>query len=120
MDYTGWKIDGVDVPTPNADVVCSESDLDGEGSGRDELGFMHRIVIRSRVKKWSFRYSAINEEKYNAIKEIFKGKSDFLLEFFENGEKVEETRAYCSGIQYSIHNIVNKIYKGVSFDLIEV
>lgn len=120
MGYTGWKIDGIELPTPNADVVCSESDLDAEGSGRDELGYMHRIVLRHRVKKWSFVYGTINEQRYETIKNIFDGKADFLLEFFENGEKKSETRAYSSGIQYSLHNIVKKIYKGVSFDLIEV
>lgn len=120
MTYTGWKVDGVELPTPNADVMCSESDLDAEGSGRDELGYMHRIVARHRVKKWSFSYATINEEKYQIIKDAFDGKPDFLLEFFEEGEKISETRAYSSGIRYSLHNIIKKIYKGVSFDLIEV
>lgn len=120
MGYTGWKVDGVELPTPNADVGCSESDLDAEGSGRDELGYMHRIVIRHRVKKWSFKYKTINEEKYEKIKDIFDRKADFLLEFFVDGKQISETRAYSSGIRYSIHNIVKKTYKGVSFDLIEV
>jgi hypothetical protein len=118
--YSGWKIDGFELPAPDSDASISKNDLDAEGSGRDEQGYMHRIVLRHKVKKWGFKYAVLKESDYNYIEELFDGKSDFSFSYFKDGEEKMTTKAYCSGISALIHNISNGIYKGVSFNIIEV
>ena len=41
-----FKVNGKPMFAPDADVSMTFNDLDGSESGRDEGGFMHRIVVR--------------------------------------------------------------------------
>lgn len=116
--YTDFKVDGKPILAPDQDFQISKQDLDAEGSGRDELGFMHRIVLRHRVTTWSFSYLILTKEEYNYINSLFNGKPEFDLEILENGV-VEKTKGYCASIKYGVHNAISGIYKNVSFNIIE-
>ena len=43
---TVFAVDGEAVLAPDANVELSEQDLDGASAGRDEGGYMHRVVVR--------------------------------------------------------------------------
>lgn len=116
--YEFFKIDGKPILAPDQDVGISKQDLDAEGSGRDELGYMHRIVARERVAKWQLDYAILTEQEYEYMNKLFEGKSDFEVEI-KSALKRSKTRAYCSGVKASIHNGLRGIYKGVSFSVIE-
>ena len=58
--YTNlFLINGKQMFAPDEDVGVSYSDLDADDSGRDESGYMHRIVVRYKVGTWSFEYATI-------------------------------------------------------------
>jgi hypothetical protein len=116
--YDDCRIDGKPILIPDADVGVSKSDLDAEGSGRDESGYMHRIVLRERVRKWQFSYAVLCEDDYDYTERLFLGKPEFLFEYRIGTQKIK-TNAYCSGISAIIHNSAKGLYKNVSFTIIE-
>lgn len=112
-------IDGQPVLVPDADVTISYEDLDSEESGRDESGFMHRIVLRSDVKKIPLNYTSLKAEEYLYMESLFKGKSEFLVDFRDiDGSRLSFT-AYRSKHSITIHNIVTGMYKNYTFSIIE-
>ena len=62
-----FQINGKPILAPDAEVVVSYSDLDASDAGRDESGFMHRIVVRHKVGSWKFSYSHLTEEEKEQI-----------------------------------------------------
>lgn len=115
-DY--FKIDKEPILAPDQDLDFSRQDLDAEGSGRDELGYMHRIVLRERAGTWNLKYSTLSEYEYEYMEGLFDGKSEFDLEIIRGGKK-KKTRGYCSSVKASVRDIVKGIYKNVSFTVIE-
>lgn len=113
-----FKIDNEPILSPDQDLGVSKQDLDSDGSGRDELGYMHRIPLRERVGTWSLKYSTLNEWEYEYMNKLFEGKPEFDLTI-RIGSKSVETRAYCSSFKASVRNANKGIYKNVSFSIIE-
>ena len=64
-----YKIDGKPMVAPDADVQMSFEDLDGAQSGRDESGFMHRILVRRKVG------DAASEDRHDSIISVVGGPS---------------------------------------------
>lgn len=116
--YDECRIDGKPILIPDADASFSKFDLDAEGSGRDELGYMHRIVLREKVGKWQFQYKTLTDEEYDYIERLFGGKPEFVFDY-RFGTKSIHTKAYCSAISSTLHNGRLGIYKNVSFSIIE-
>lgn len=116
--YNFFKIDKKPILAPDQDLGFSKQDLDAEGSGRDELGYMHRIVLREKVGKWNLNYSTLNENEYDYMNGLIEGKSEFNLEIRRGSKKIQ-TKGYCSSVKASLHNGIKGIYKGVSFTIIE-
>ena len=58
-----FQINGVPMLAQDAEVVSGFEDLDASDAGRDESGFMHRIVGRYKVGSWKFEYSHLTEEE---------------------------------------------------------
>ena len=58
-----FQIGGKPMLVPDVEVVVSYSDLDASDSGRDESGYMHRIVVRHKVGSWKFTYAHLTEEE---------------------------------------------------------
>ncbi|MBR2048275.1 MAG: hypothetical protein IJ960_06720 [Oscillospiraceae bacterium] len=117
--YYEYQIDGQPLLVPDADVQISAGDLDAEDSGRDESGFMHRLVVRERVKTWSFSYAVLAHLDYWYLEKLFAGKPDF--EFTHRGFDGQPvtTRAYCSKSSITFHDARRGIYKNYKFNIIE-
>ena len=49
---------------PDAQVQISYEDIDGADAGRDESGYMHRILLRSKVASWGFSYAHLTEWRH--------------------------------------------------------
>lgn len=113
-----YKIDGVAMLVPDAGAELSSCDLDSPDSGRDESGFMHRIVVRSRVRTWKFSYEFLTRQEYRYMKNLLSGKTDFQFTFLEDG-KVHSTRAYCSNDSIVYENATTGMYRNYKISVIE-
>ena len=93
-----FRINGKPMFAPDEDVAVSYSDLDADDSGRDESGYMHRIVVRYKMGTWSFEYSHITEEEKRYMEELFGNEPDF--DFTDpdrlNAEREVTSKAYRS------------------------
>lgn len=117
--YYEYQIDGQPLLVPDADVQISASDLDAEDSGRDESGFMHRLVVRERVRSWSFSYAVLNRLDYRYLESLFAGKPDFVFKYRGLDGQPATTRAYCSKSSITLHDARRGIYKNYKFNIIE-
>ena len=72
-----FKIDGVPMLAPDEEMEMQFSDLDAEDTGRDESGYMHRVVIRPNMGVWSFSYSHLTDDEKAYMEGLFKGKEVF-------------------------------------------
>lgn len=107
-------IDGKPMLVPDMDVEISRSDLDDADSGRDESGYMHRIVARERVHTWKFSYATLCAEDYEYMKSLFEGKADFTFSFFG-----KEYTAYCSNDSITWRNARTGDYRNYKVNIIE-
>ena len=72
-----FQINGKPMLVPDAEVTVSFSDLDASDAGRDESGFMHRIVVRHKVGSWKFTYSHLTEAEKQYMESLFADASTF-------------------------------------------
>ncbi len=117
-DYD-YQIDKNPMLVPDAGVEISFSDLDGEDSGRDEAGFMHRTVLRERVRTWSFSYAVLTAEEYRYLDALFRGKPTFTFAFRGLDGHPTECQAYCSKGSITLYNQRTGLYKNMKFNIIE-
>jgi len=111
---TVYAVDGEPMLAPDADVEVSEQDLDGASAGRDEGGFMHRVVVRHKVRTWSFTYSLLSAEELAYLQNLFAWKATFRFAF-DGGE----CTAYCARRSVRLHDRTRGVYKALRFDIIE-
>ncbi|MBQ8358647.1 MAG: hypothetical protein IJX37_01850 [Oscillospiraceae bacterium] len=114
-----YFVDGLPLLAPDVGVNISENDLDAQESGRDESGYMHRIVVRHAIKTWEFIYSVLDTEDYDYIQLLFKGKSDFQFEYRDSDGSMKTTRAYVSKRSITLRNYATGEYKNLKFNIIE-
>lgn len=116
-----FKIDGNPMLPPDEDVSLSFEDLDTSESGRDELGFMHRIVARYKVGTWSFEFSHITQEEYNYMLSILPQAPSFTFTHPKQTDcaQTEDTTAYCSKYGIVWHSARTKDYRNFKFNIIE-
>lgn len=107
-------IDGKPLPAPDAGVVITETDLDSDDTGRDESGYMHRLVLRPKVKTWEFPYAFLSAADYTYIKSLIADKSEFSVDFWG-----VQTTAYCSNISATVQNVLTGDYQDVTLKIIE-
>lgn len=114
-----FLVDGKPLLWPDMNVNITENDLDSDASGRDEMGHMHRIVLRSGVKTWEFVYTVLDAEDYLYIQSLFKGKADFDFAYrLPNGD-LETTKAYSSKRSITLRDYTTGEYKNLKFNIIE-
>ena len=116
--FDNYKVDGVPILIPDDDAVLTRTDLDSNDSGRDEAGFMHRIMLRSRVRTWEFNYAHLTVAEYAYMKSLFDGKSEFAFTFTESGV-TGATTAYCSNDSITYKNAVTGQYENLKIKIIE-
>lgn len=114
-----YLVDGEPLLVPDANVNITENDLDDESSGRDESGFMHRMVVRYGVKTWEFVYTVLDAEDYMYIQSLFKGKAMFAFTYTEPDGTIATTTAYCSKQSITLRDYATNEYKNLKFNIIE-
>lgn len=101
------------LPVPDADVVITENDLDSEDTGRDESGYMHRLVLRKSVRTWEFPYAVLSAEDYDYIRSLVS-EPEFSVNFWGYA-----CTAYCSSNSATLRNAVTGDYRDFKLKIIE-
>ena len=116
-----YLIDGKPIPLPDQDVEMSFEDLDHADAGRDEAGFMHRLVARYKVGSWKFCYSTLTGETYRQILGLLPKSGSFTFSYPDpaNPEQYLETTAYLSRFGIVWHNGALDLYRNLQFSVIE-
>ena len=113
-----FQIDGKAMVIPDAGVEVSYSDLDAADSGRDESGFMHRLVVRHKIPSWQFSYTHLDAESYAYMRSILPRTGTFLFTYpNENGEP-EQLQAYISKYSVLWENLRLGDYRNLKFSII--
>lgn len=116
-----FKINGVPMLAPDEEVAVSFEDLDAADAGRDESGFMHRIVVRYKVGSWTFTYAHLTEEEKQYMERLFPESDTFLFQHpsRHDAAKAEETICYRSKYGINWKNARTGLWSGYSFSIIE-
>ena len=114
-----FLIDGKPMLVPDADVEMTFTDLDDADSGRDEAGFMHRIVARYRVGAWAFSYFRLTREEYRYMRSLFANKADFLFTYRDAQGQPVQIRAYCSNDSIVYHDALHGEYRNFKLSIIQ-
>ena len=91
-----FQINGKAMLAPDAGVEVSYSDLDAADSGRDESGFMHRLVVRHKIPSWQFSYTHLTAEEYGYLRSILPREGTFRFTYPNEDGALEEIDAYLS------------------------
>lgn len=116
--YYDLLINGKPILAPDSDMQMEMNDLDSDESGRDEGGFMHRIVLRKDVKKWGLSYSFVTQEEYKYMESLFKN-SEFDVEYRDVGGYPAKCRCYRSNHSILVRNARTGLFKNYNFSIIE-
>lgn len=116
-----FQINGLPMLVPDASVSVSYSDLDASDSGRDESGYMHRIVVRYKVASWKFEYAHLTEEEKQYMENLFPNEASFTFRHpsRQDADVAEETLCYRSKYDISWKNAKTGLWNGYSFSIIE-
>ena len=116
-----FKIDGLPMFAPDADIEPSYADLDSADSGRDEAGYMHREVVRDKVATWPITYSLLTDAEYAYTVNLFAGKNTFEFTHPRPGcsSETETTICYCSKYSIAWHSAKNGLWHNLKFNIIE-
>ena len=106
---------------PDADIGFSYEDIDAADAGRDESGFMHRIMVRCKVGAWSFSYAHLTEPEKAYMEGIFGNAATFS---FTRPDPVDSSRSvttkcYRSAYGISWRSARTGLWNGYSFKIIE-
>lgn len=118
---TAFFVNGKPMLVPDEEVSCSYEDLDDSASGRDESGFMHRLVARYKVGVWAFSYSFLTEEERKYMESLFPDAPDFT---FTHPSRIdaavsEDTTCYRSKYSLSWKNARTGLWTGYGFHIIQ-
>jgi hypothetical protein len=114
-----FKIDGVAIVAPDAEVAVSRKDIEAADTGKDESGVLHRFLLRSKVRSWSFKYTHLTQEEYNYMENLLIGKESFTFSFPTSTGATSSCTAYCPSAAVAIRNIKSGMYSSYSFDIVE-
>ena len=105
---------------PDAEVAVSYEDLDAADAGRDESGFMHRIVVRHKVGSWKFEYAYLTEEEKQYMEGLFADAPTFSFQHpsRQNASVAEVSTCYRSKYGISWRNARTGLWSGYSFSII--
>jgi hypothetical protein len=97
------------------------TDLDSDDSGRDESGFMHRLIKRHKVGAWSFQYGSLTQAEYSYMLSILPQGGTFTFTYPDPADPSQSkaTTAYLSQYGITWHNARTGLYRNFKFDIIE-
>ena len=113
-----FKINGQPMLAPDAGVEVSYSDLDAADSGRDEAGYMHRLVVRHKIPTWQFSYTHLTAEEYAYLRALLPREGTFVFSYPNEDGQVEETEAYLSKYTVLWQDLTRGIYRNLKFSII--
>ena len=106
---------------PDQEITVSYEDIDAADAGRDQAGFMHRSLVRSKVACWNFSYSFLTDAEKTYMENLFPEGGEFL--FTHPGRKdasqPEQTQCYRSKYTISWRNARSGLWSGYGFSIIE-
>lgn len=116
-----FKINGKPMFAPDSNVDFSYEDLDDSDSGRDESGYMHRIVVRYKVMTGSFVFSYISDEDMQYMESLFPDEPDFD---FTRPSRLDPntpvtTRCYRTKYGISWRNAKTGDWRNYKFNIVE-
>lgn len=111
---TIYQIDGTPLLVPDAPVERTFSDLDDQSAGRDESGYMHRSVLRHRVRTWGLSYSVLTAQELAYLETLLDGKATFRFSCEEG-----VCTAYCAKQEVRLYDRTRGVYKQLRLDIIE-
>lgn len=116
-----FKINGMPMLVPDADVMVNYEDLDASDTGRDESGVMHRSVVRYKASRWTFSYSGLTEEEKNYMENLFSNSATFQFSHPSrcDASTEEETTCYRSKYTISWRNAKTGLWGSYNFSIIE-
>ena len=116
-----YLIDGKPMPLPDREVEMSFEDLDHPEAGRDEAGFMHRLVARYKVGSWGFVYSCLTRETYAQLLELLPQNGSFVFSYPDplDPEQYKHTVAYLSRYSIVWQDASTGLYRNLKFSIIE-
>ena len=116
-----FMVNGVPMFAPDADIDFSYEDIDDADSGRDESGYMHRIVVRYKVMTGSFSFSHISEADYQYMESLFPDEPEFEFTRPARANSAETVTTKCYRSKYGIawHNAATGQWRNYKFNIIE-
>lgn len=116
-----YLIEGQPMPLPDQEVEMQFQDLDRAEAGRDEAGFMHRLVARYKVGSWSFTYSHLTQQTYTQLLEMLPQSGSFVFSYPDpmDPEQYKHTVAYLSNYGIVWRNAATGMYRNLKFSIIE-
>lgn len=113
-------IDGVDLPAPTI-FKPSNSDMDSQDTGRNELGVMQRDRIRQGIYKLELTWEKISSSQLHLIKMAIQPASIKVTFASEKGPITKAMYAGDRNINMVAYNEdYNKILWDISFNLTEI
>ena len=116
-----YQIDGKPMVAPDGDVHMSFEDIDSAQSGRDQAGYMHRIMVRRKVGVWEFTYSHLTRQEYAYMMALLPkgGSFRFTHPSVEDSRVPAKTQAYISKYGIAWHSARTDTYRDLKFSVIE-
>ena len=113
-----FRINDVPMLAPDAGVEVSYSDLDAADSGRDESGYMHRLVVRHKIPTWQFSYTHLTADEYTYLRSILPREGTFCFTYPSEDGGLETTEAYLS--QYTVlwQDLQQGTYRNLKFSIV--
>lgn len=114
-----YTINGKPILTPEAGVQMEFCDMGDQW--RDEAGFLHRFVRRSRVGTWDFHYSTLTQEGYRYMLSIMPTGGDFTFTYPDpiDPAQPKTTRAYVEKYGISWYSARQGLYRNFKFRIVE-
>lgn len=116
-----FLVNGKPMLVPDEEIGVSYEDLDASDSGRDESGVMHRILVRSKVGKWSFSYDHLTEEEKQYMEGIFGNEATFSFTHPDRLDASQSITSTCYRSKYSLAwiNAKTGLWRNYSFSIVE-
>ena len=117
-----FKINGSALYAPDNDMQMQYTDLDSSESGRDDKGYMHRVVLRSKVGTWSFEYTQLTDAEYTYLCNLLDSAGatfSFTHPPRGAGSGAETTTCYCSNYGICWRDARQGIWRNFKFNIIE-
>lgn len=91
---------------------------DVEESALDEGGYLHRTVLRQRVRSWEFFYAAVTAQELRYLDALLR-RSSFTLRLRDPDGREAQCSACCTGWTVTHFDARLGLYKNLRFTVTE-